>query len=218
MSDEQARPGAATIAATPSSQGVNPQAQLLILASASPRRRELLAQLHLTPHVLPADVDESVRVDEAPQDYVRRIAAAKVSAIARQHPAALVLGADTTVVGASGILGKPADAQEAAAMLRQLSGVEHQVWTGVCLAHGERLLQREVVSRVRFRTLSAAEISAYIATGEPMDKAGAYGIQGLAAIFIEQLHGSHSNVMGLPLFETAAMLHTMGWPLLSQCS
>lgn len=192
----------------------SPQTEL-ILASASPRRRELLGQLHITARILPADVDESVLPGEAPQAYVRRIAADKVRTIAQVHPAALVLGADTTVVGSTGILGKPANADEAADMLRQLSGTTHQVWTGVCVAQGERMMQREVLSRVQFCPLNDADIAAYIASGEPMDKAGAYGIQGLAGMFIEHLSGSHSNVMGLPLFETASMLRAMGWPLLA---
>jgi septum formation protein len=181
----------------------------LYLASGSPRRRELLAQIGVpfTTHIVP--IDESPLADEAPSAYVERLARAKASAAlaSLEHAAgAVVLGADTAVVLDGRILGKPADRAEALRTLAALSGREHQVLTAVALASNARVAARVVVSRVSFRPLSEAEIAAYWASGEPLDKAGSYGIQGLAAVFVRQLQGSYSAVVGLPLCETAELL------------
>lgn len=153
--------------------------------------------------VRPAHVDESVLPGEQPAAYVARVAAAKVAAF---PDAEAVLAADTSVVLGDLILGKPTDAEDAAAMLRRLSGQTHAVLTGVSLRAGRRQATRVFTSRVRFRALSAHEITWYIGTGEPFDKAGAYGIQGLGAALVDRVHGSYSNVVGLPLRETLAWL------------
>jgi len=192
----------------------------IYLASGSPRRRELLTQLGVSFELLVTDTDESLRSDEPADTYVRRMAMDKARAALGQMPArrAPILGADTTVVVDRHILGKPADRETAATMLRQLSGVDHEVLTAVAVVDGEGNEAREavVVSRtiVRFRSLNDAEIDGYWATGEPRDKAGGYAIQGLGAVFIEAIHGSYSGVMGLPLFETAHLLNGFGYRLM----
>lgn len=189
----------------------------IYLASGSPRRRELLAQLGVSFELLVTDIDESIRPDEPADVYVRRMAMNKARAAMGQMPArrAAVLGADTTVVIDQHILGKPADRETAARMLRRLSGADHEVLTAVALVNGEGDAAREVVAVSRtivtFRSLSDAEIDGYWATGEPHDKAGGYAIQGLGAVFIEAIHGSYSGVMGLPLFETAHLLNGFGY-------
>lgn len=182
------------------------------LASASPRRRQLLEQLGLRFEVLPADVDETHRPGEAPADYVLRLAAAKAGTAAARlgDPAARVLGADTAVVLGSMVLGKPRDREEALAMLAQLSGRSHQVLSAVALWHRAALSTALSESHVSFRPITTAEAEAYWATGEPADKAGGYGIQGLGAVFVERLEGSYSGVMGLPLAETAGLLRQAG--------
>lgn len=190
----------------------------IYLASASPRRAELLPLIGVAFEVVRLDdggVDESVRGREAPAAYVKRLALAKARAgaaamRARGLPARPVLGADTTVCVGREILGKPADAaspaREAARMLRLLSGRSHRVLTAVAVVHarGERVALSD--SRVAFRAISRAEIAAYVAGGEPLDKAGGYAIQGGAAVFARRLSGSHTGVMGLPLYETAQLL------------
>ncbi len=193
----------------------------LILASASPRRRQLLAQLGLDCRVYHADLDENPLPGETPAAYVQRLAAAKAQAVATAlcaEPPLPVLGADTAVVCAGQIFGKPADAAHASAMLSQLAGASHQVMTAVALwlptPEGGTLQQALSLSQVTFRPLNPAEIAAYVASGEPLDKAGAYAVQGLAAAFISQLSGSYSGVMGLPLYETAQLLAQAGlWTL-----
>jgi septum formation protein len=183
---------------------------LFYLASRSPRRRELLAQLGLRPAVISADVDETPRADEDPQQFVARVALAKAKAGRQTAPLPLpVLGADTAVVCDGRILGKPANADDALAMLRLLSGREHQVLTGVALL-GARQQTAVSDTRVRFRPIGAEEAAAYWASGEPRDKAGAYAIQGLGALFVERINGSYSGVVGLPLFETARLLAQEG--------
>ncbi|AQR66016.1 septum formation inhibitor Maf [Aquaspirillum sp. LM1] len=187
----------------------------LYLASASPRRRELLAQIGLDCIQLPMDIDESVQVDENPADYVLRLAAAKAQAgwqhlLANALPQRPLLAADTTVTVDGEILGKPADAAEARAMLARLSGRSHEVLTGVAVCQGDSVQTALSVSRVELLPLSTAMIDGYIASGEPFDKAGAYGIQGRAAMFIAHLDGSYSGVMGLPLCETARLLAMHG--------
>ena len=147
-----------------------------------------------------ADVDDTPRDGEAPHDYVRRLAEAKARAVAVRHPARLVLGADTTVVVDGTILGKPVDAADAGDMLRRLSGRSHQVLTGVALVRDGRTVEVGVaVTDVWFAAMTEADIDAYVATGEPMDKAGAYGIQGRASCFVTRIDGSYSNVVGLPV-------------------
>ena len=173
----------------------------LYLASASPRRRELLAQIGVSFRVLPSSVDESVLPAEQPEHYVERLARAKAMAGRALLPVdadVLVLGADTSVVLDGRILGKPEDRDDARQMLQALSGREHQVLTAIALAGREGCAARLVVSRVTFRAITPTEVQAYWATGEPVDKAGGYAVQGLAAIFIKQLQGSYSAVVGLP--------------------
>jgi len=196
--------------------------KMLYLASQSPRRMELLRQIGITPILLPlrnipprGDVDEASLPGEAPQEYVRRLALMKARAglkamSGRGLVSRPILAADTTVTLDGVLLGNPRDAADAAAMLRAYSGRVHEVLTAVCVAFGDHLGVRVSTSQVRFRTLGEAEIQAYIATGEVWDKAGAYGIQGHAAVFIEQLAGSYTGVMGLPLFETAELLREVG--------
>lgn len=185
----------------------------LILASASPRRRELLERIGLVLEVLPADLDESVQPGEAAGDYARRIAAAKCDAVA-DGPAAgralPVLAADTTVVVDGDILGKPADDGEGRAMLARLAGRRHEVVTAYTLRFGERRLGRAVTTLVSVRALQPAEIDAYVASGEGRDKAGGYAVQGIAAAFVTELRGSLTNVIGLPLAEVLADLQALG--------
>lgn len=187
----------------------------LYLASGSPRRRELLTQIGVSYLTLSAPVDENTLPDESPIAYVERLARAKAQAglavLADTHEA-VVLGADTAVVLDGRILGKPADRDEALATLSALSGRSHDVLTAVALVSAQQVVARVVTSQVTFRALSSAEIEAYWASGEPQDKAGCYGIQGLAAVFVSQLHGSYSAVVGLPLCETAALLAEFAIP------
>ena len=183
------------------------------LASESPRRRELLQQIGVPFRVVGAAVDESVRSGEAPAAYVARLAAAKADVGWERNRGAIdgpVLAADTSVVLDAKILGKPADREDAEAMLRQLSGRTHEVLTAVALRTVNGLRSRLSRSEVTFRRIAAAEARAYWETGEPCDKAGAYAIQGRAAVFIAELRGSYSGVMGLPLFETAELLSEAG--------
>jgi septum formation protein len=188
----------------------------LYLASGSPRRRELLAQIGVPFQPLSAAIDETPQPNELPSAYVARLALSKAQAghgcLPVGSAGAVVLGADTAVVVAGGILGKPQDQAEAAAMLALLSGREHEVLTAVALFDGQRSEVVNVVTQVRFRAISAGEAAAYWASGEPVDKAGGYGIQGLGAVFVEGLQGSYSAVVGLPLCETAALLGRFGIP------
>ena len=195
----------------------------LYLASRSPRRRELLRQIGVGFELLPlreregraADVDETPLAGESPDDYVRRVTLLKANAgwerlQQRRLPEMPVLSADTTVCIDGDILGKPDDADHAARMLARLSGREHRVLTAVALQSrgvGELAVSE---TTVRFRDLDAKEIAAYVATGEPMGKAGAYGIQGMAGAFVPELRGSYTGVMGLPLFETAELIRRVG--------
>lgn len=183
----------------------------LILASASPRRRELLDQLGIRYEVLPADIHEVPEPGETPEAYVRRVAADKSLATQRLCSSPLpVLAADTEVVLDGEILGKPRDFERAREMLSRLSGREHRVLSAVSLRLGENHWEALSLSTVAFRDILPSEIEAYWATGEPQGKAGAYAIQGLGAVFIRQLSGSYSGVMGLPLFETAELLKRVG--------
>jgi septum formation protein len=191
----------------------NPAPGSLILASASPRRRELLTQIGVDFHVVVHDVDETLQEGETPAGHVMRLAAAKaaaVSALPETDRTLTVLGADTIVVIDDVVLGKPVDATHAMDMLRLLSGREHQVLSAVCLCQGLRSETVMSRTRVRFRTLDDNEIRAYWRSGEPQGKAGAYAVQGMGALFIERLCGSYTGVVGLPLFETAALLRRFG--------
>ena len=185
----------------------------LILASASPRRLELLAQIGVIPDaVIAAEVDETPLKDETPRRLVLRLAEIKAGAIAAERPDAIVLGADTIVAVGTRILGKPADAAEAEKMLRLMSGRAHRVLTGVALiAPGGRMATRLSETRIKFRRLSDPDIARHLAAGEWKDAAGAYKIQGIAGADVAQLSGSHSSVVGLPLFETRNLLSGLGW-------
>jgi septum formation protein len=198
----------------------------IYLASRSPRRRELLAQVGVRFDLLlfrvpprdDAEVSEDWQPGEAPEAYVQRVARAKAEfgadLIARRAIVARpVLAADTTLDLDGEIIGKPRDEADAIAILTRLSGRSHRVLTAIAMAQGERIEQRLSVSTVRFRPVGADEIKRYVQSGEPMDKAGAYGIQGRAALFIEEIHGSHSGIVGLPLCETALLLRDFGYPL-----
>ncbi len=170
----------------------------LVLASRSPRRAELLSSSGIEFQIRVADVDETVIPGEAPLDYVTRLAREKAHAVPAS-PHEIVLGADTTVVIGNQILGKPEDAADAIRMVTALAGREHQVITGVCLKRGDKILVDAAITAVWFAPMSEAEIAWYVASGEPMDKAGAYGIQGLASRFIHRIDGSYANVVGLPV-------------------
>ena len=196
----------------------------IYLASQSPRRRQLLDQIGVRHELLlpgpdeDAEALETVLPNEAPRAYVQRVTLAKLDAarVRLQRvglPAAPILCADTTVALGRRILGKPEDADEACEMLGALAGHEHRVLTAVALADGDRVLQGLSVSRVRFAPVDAERIAAYVATGEPMGKAGAYAIQSGAAAWVERIGGSYSGIMGLPLFETARLLRVAGWSL-----
>ncbi|MDD1611761.1 MAG: Maf family nucleotide pyrophosphatase [Methylococcaceae bacterium] len=189
----------------------------IILASASPRRRELLDQIGITYEVRPVHIDETPNIDEAPADYVRRIAAEKSEVCHRlTKPMGLpVLAADTAVVFHGRIMGKPQGKEDALTMLRQLSGQTHQVYSAVSLrglTHGEALS----VTEVTFRAISEQEMLAYWTTTEPADKAGGYAIQGLGSVFVRSIAGSFSGVVGLPLFETAELLLQQGIQVLHE--
>lgn len=182
----------------------------LVLASGSPRRREMLSGLGLEFLVDPADIDEGVRPGETPVAYVRRVASSKATTVAARHPTSVVLAADTTIDLDGAVLAKPADAADAARMLEALSGREHLAHTAMAIAVGGLLNVVEVTTAVRMRPLSTAEIDWYVATGEPLDKAGAYAIQGRAAAFVESVAGSVSNVVGLPMAEAVMALREAG--------
>ena len=186
------------------------------LASASPRRRELLTQLRVVYDVLPVTVDETHRVGEDPPDLVCRLAVAKAQAGLALRPARIapVLGADTAVALGDELFGKPSDQADATRMLGRLAGRTHTVWTAVAVTDGERERVELCRSAVTFRALAPDEIAAYWCTGEPADKAGGYAIQGRGAQFVADLRGSYSGVMGLPLFETARLLTLFGCVLL----
>ena len=188
----------------------------LHLASASPRRREILRSLGLQFTYAGEDLDEQVRAGETAEELVVRLAGDKAHAAAGSRPGTAVLGADTVVVLNGEVFGKPRDESDAVAMLAALSGRTHEVMTGVALSYGEHRLTTLSRSKVRFRDITRAEARAYWRTGEPQDKAGGYAVQGLAAIFIADLRGSYSGVMGLPVFETAAMLRSAGMEVLGQ--
>ena len=181
----------------------------VILASGSPRRRELLQQMRLNFTVLSPDVDEHA-APMPPEALVQLLSSRKAAAAAAAHPEAVVIAADTVVCQDGLILGKPADEADARRMLERLSGKKHQVYTGFTVQQGIRLQTCVEGTTVHVRPLSTAEIDRYIATGEPMDKAGAYGIQGLGGVFITGLEGDYYNVMGLPICRLAQVLRSFG--------
>lgn len=185
----------------------------IYLASGSPRRREILSNLGYEVVVQVAEIDETPHAHEGAHDYVLRMAIGKnQAAVARFQAAdAPVLSADTTVAFNDIILGKPDTPEHAKAMLQQLSGSVHQVLTAVCVSFGGQQFSVVQTSDVHFRVLSDHEIDRYIASGEPMDKAGSYGIQGAAGVFVSHLSGSFTGVMGLPVFETVQLLQQCGW-------
>ena len=182
----------------------------LVLGSASPRRKELLAQLGLVPDaILPPDIDEDPRPRELPRPYCARLAREKALAV-DAGPDDVVICADTTVALGRRILGKPANAGEAAAFLTLLGGRRHEVITAVAVRRGDRILTRESISAVKMKRLSDAELNAYLASGDWQGKAGGYGIQGLAGAFIPWIQGSYTGIMGLPVAETAILLESVG--------
>lgn len=184
----------------------------LVLASQSPRRAALLEAAGFTFDVDPVEVDERVRDGESPREYVARLALEKARYAACRNPGSVVLGADTAVLAGRRLLGKPADAADAAAMLKRLSGRTHRVLTGVALCLGSSTWTAVEVTRVRFLRLTDREIAWYVGTGEPDGKAGAYAIQGLASRFVDRIEGSYTNVVGLPVSTVYRGLVTLGWP------
>lgn len=188
---------------------------MIVLASASPRRRELLSNLVQQFEVLPADIDETPFELEKPEEYVIRMAREKAEAVIDKHQLALrdlVIASDTSVVLGDTILGKPINFEDANNMLRALSGKTHRVMTSLCVCNGglNRVATRNVVTDVTFRDISDLEIQQYWSTGEPTDKAGAYAIQGIGSIFVSHISGSFSAVVGLPLFELSQLLSEFG--------
>ena len=184
----------------------------LVLASASPRRIELLAQLSIVPdRIDPADIDETPLKDETPLRLAVRLARTKAQAVAARSPGSVVLAADTVVAVGRRLLEKAADEAEAAKFLKLLSGRNHRVFTGVAVARDERIVSRVVDTRVTFKVLSDAEIADYVVSGDWRGKAGGYAIQGPAGAFVVRIVGSHPAVMGLPLFETKNLLTGVGW-------
>lgn len=183
----------------------------VILASQSPRRRELLTQIGIAHEVCPADIDESVWPGEDPVTHSERLARDKAHTLALQYPDAIVIGSDTIVVIDGAILGKPSSPDDAVAMLERLSGREHTVYTSVAVAHEGRTLSGVEAVPVTFRPVSRALAEAYVATGEPMDKAGAYGIQGYGATLVERISGDYFAVMGLPLGRLVGLIRELGY-------
>lgn len=178
----------------------------IILASSSPRRQELLTQLGLDFEIYSPDVDEAVQEGEVVEHYVERLARAKAQVVLAQFPDAIVIAADTSLSFAGKIIGKPESKQHAFEIWSALSGQWHDVYSGLCVATSAQMLSTAVRTQVEFQQLSHAEMEKYWATGEPIGKAGAYAIQGIAAQYIPQIRGSYSNVVGLPLYETAQLL------------
>jgi septum formation protein len=182
----------------------------VVLASGSPRRHELLNLVGIQHEVRAPNIDETMRPRETPRRHAERLAREKASAVATRDPNLIVIGADTIVVINRKVLGKPASVDQAAAMLRQLSGREHTVVTAVAVSRGRKLRSAVEEVRVKFRTLRDDEIDAYIATGEPMDKAGAYGIQGYGATMVECIDGDYFSVMGLSIIRLVGLLRDVG--------
>lgn len=186
----------------------------LILASASPRRAELLEAAGIPFTTIATTVDERFRAGEPPEQAVARLAETKANVVAAAHADAVVLGADTTVVIGGEPLGKPSDPEDAARMMRKISGRDHHVFTGICLSYQGRRLVHVESTRVRMASLDEAEIAWYVATAEPYDKAGGYAVQGLASRFIAAVDGSYSNVVGLPISCVYQLLKELGCDIL----
>ena len=182
----------------------------VVLASGSPRRHQLLNLIGISHEVNPANIDETMRPREAPRRHAERLAREKAATIAVRDPDLITIGADTVVVINRKVLGKPVDTDDAARMLAMLSGREHTVITAVAVARGRKLRSAIEEVRVKFRRLRDDEIDAYIATGEPMDKAGAYGIQGFGATIVERIDGDYFAVMGLPLVRLVGLMRDVG--------
>ena len=182
----------------------------VVLASSSPRRRELLNLIGIAHEVRPANLDESMRPRETPRRHAERLARDKASAVAMRDPDLITIAADTIVVINRKVLGKPVDKEDAARMLAMLSGREHTVITAVAVSRGKKLRSAIEEVKVKFRRLREEEIEAYIATGEPMDKAGAYGIQGYGATIVERVEGDYFAVMGLPLVRLVGLMREVG--------
>ena len=183
----------------------------LILASQSPRRLELLKQITSQFEVVPSSVEEKFDYGLRPEENVRLLARAKAEDIAKNYPECWVVGADTLVTLHQEILGKPVDAADAQRMLRRLSGKEHRVATGICVVSPKKTLDKAITSKVRFKSLTDEEIINYIETGEPMDKAGSYAIQGMGSFIISEFSGSKTNIIGLPIDELKALLEKTGY-------
>lgn len=188
----------------------------LILASQSPRRLELLKQITDQFEVVPSSVEEKLDYGLRPEENARMLARAKAESVAKNYPDCWVIGADTLVTLHQEILGKPVDVPDAERMLRRLSGKEHRVVSGICVVSPGKTLDTAVMSKVRFKSLTDEEISGYIQTGEPMDKAGAYAIQGQGSFMIREFSGSHSNIVGLPIEELKIILEKTGYGPISE--
>lgn len=188
----------------------------IILASASPRRRELLKSLGIPFKVVPSNFEELGLDGEVPARAAKRLAKAKALAVARRFPEAVVLAADTIVLLGKEVMGKPKSLAEAERMLKKLSGRTHRVITGFCLLNTEdnRVIKRAVTTKVKMKRITAAELKGYLSSGEPFDKAGAYAVQGVGAFLIESVQGSYSNVVGLPLAEVSEAFKELGIPYL----
>ncbi|MBY0099125.1 Maf family protein [Mesobacillus maritimus] len=187
--------------------------QRLILASSSPRRKELLENLHLTFEISSSNVDESFSPELTPEEAVKELASRKASFVAEKEPDAFVIGSDTVVVHEGDILGKPSDREEALFMLKKLSGQTHSVFTGVCIISPEREIQFYEKTDVVFWELSQEEMDAYISSGEPFDKAGGYGIQGFGSFLVREIKGDYFSVVGLPVARTVRELRRAGYVL-----
>ena len=188
----------------------------LVLASQSPRRLELLEQIGVHPAVHPAHIDETPLIDETPEDYVNRLARNKAEAVSQHYTEALVIGSDTSVVIDQQILGKPENREEFISMFKRLSGAKHQVMTAVAITDGQHTRSEVVITQVSFYPISERDIEAYWLSGEPQDKAGGYGIQGLGALFVKEIQGSYSAVVGLPIAETGKILEKFGFSTWAQ--
>lgn len=189
--------------------------QALVLASSSPQRKALLQQIGIEPVCVAADIDESRCDDESAADYVARLAREKCHAVLASYPEALVIGADTTISKGHQVLGKATDLEQAIDTLTLLSATQHSVLTGVCLANATAEKQLVCETMVEFGPVSADEIRAYWKSGEPQGKAGCYAIQGAGAMFVKSIHGSYSNVVGLPVHEVSTLLKGFGIKLLT---
>ena len=188
----------------------------VILASQSPRRLELLQQIGIQPEVCPAHIDETPLSDETPEDYVNRLARNKAEAVAEKRSDSLVIGSDTSVVIDNKILGKPESRDHFFSMFKRLSGAKHQVMTAVAITDGQLTRSEVVITQVSFYPISEGEIERYWLSGEPQDKAGGYGIQGLGALFVKEIQGSYSAVVGLPIAETGKILEKFGFSTWTQ--